>query len=66
MKIKSGSNSERRRKGKVYADCKRNTCENDIQKGDKVLLRQERENKLSTPFKRIHFTVVKKWKQCSR
>ena len=31
-------NSERKEKGKGYADCKRNECENDIQKGDKVLL----------------------------
>ena len=38
--------SEGKEKGKMYADCKRNACENDIQKGDKVLLRQERDNKL--------------------
>ena len=44
----------------MYADCKRNACENDIQKGDKVLLRQERDNKLSTPFKQVPFTVVQK------
>ena len=50
--------SERKEKGKMYADCKRNTCENDIQKGDKVLLRQERDNELSTPFKQVPFTVV--------
>ena len=52
--------SERKEKGKPYADCKRNACENDIQKGDKVLLRQERDNKLSTPFKQVPFTVVQK------
>ena len=52
--------SERKEKGKMYADCKRNACENDIQKGDKVLLRQERDNKLSTPFKQVPFTVVQK------
>ena len=31
--------SERKEKGKMYADCKRNACESDIQKDDKVLLR---------------------------
>ena len=44
----------------MYADCNRNACENDIQKGEKVLLRQERSNKLSTPFKQVPFTVVQK------
>ena len=28
--------SERKENGKMYTDCKRNACENDIQKGDKV------------------------------
>ena len=44
----------------MYADCKRNACENDSQKGDKVLLRQDRDIKLSTPFKQVPFTVVQK------
>ena len=52
--------SERKEKGKMYADCKRNECENDIQKGDKVLLRQERDNKLSTPFKQVPFLHLPK------
>ena len=52
--------SERKEKGKMHAACKRNACENDIQKGDKVLLRQERDNKSSTPFKQVPFTVVQK------
>ena len=52
--------SERKEKGKINADCKRNACENDIQKGDNVLLRQERDNKLSTLFKQLPFTVVQK------
>ena len=41
--------SERKSKGQMYADCKRNACESEIREGDKVLLRQEKENKLSTP-----------------
>ena len=52
--------SERKEKGKMYADWKRNACENDIQKGDKVLLRQERDNKLSTLFKQLPFTAAQK------
>ena len=38
--------SERKDKGTVYADCKRNAHESKIQEGDKVLLRQKKENKL--------------------
>ena len=49
--------SERKEKGKVYGDCKR---ESEIQEGDKVLQRQEKENKLSTPYKQSPFTVVQK------
>ena len=37
-------------KAKVYADKKRNAKESDISPGDKVLVKQERQNKLSTPF----------------
>ena len=37
-----------KKKGKVYADCQRNACEGEIQEGDKVLLRPEKENKLSS------------------
>ena len=40
--------SERKEKGKVYADCQTNACEGEIQEGDKVLLRPEKENKLSS------------------
>ena len=44
------SESERKEKRKVCANCKRKVHESEIQKGDKVLLRQEKENKLSTPY----------------
>ena len=44
----------------MYADCKRNAQESKIQEGDKVLLRQEKENKLSTTYKQSPFTVVQK------
>ena len=51
--------SERKEKGKVYADCQRNERESEI-RGDKVLLRQEKEKKLSTPYKQSPFTVIQK------
>ena len=41
--------SERNEKGKVYADCQRNGSESEIRaRFEKVLLRQEKESKLST------------------
>ena len=43
-----------------HADCQRNARESEIQEGDKVLLRQEKENKLSTPYKQSPFTVIQK------
>lgn len=51
---------ERKEKGKEYADKRRNAQDSNIKKGDKVLLRQEKTNKLSTPFKSTPFTVVQK------
>ena len=50
--------SERKEKGNVYADCRRNARESEIREGDKVLLRQKKENKLSTPYKQSPFTVI--------
>ena len=47
-------------KGKVYAECQKNARESEIREGDKVLLRQEKENKLSTPYKQSPFTVIQK------
>ena len=52
--------SERKEKGKVYADCQRNAGESEIREGDKVLLRQEKENKLSRPYKQSPFTAIQK------
>ena len=43
--------NERKEKRKVYTDKKSNARGSEIREGDKVLLRQEKENKLSTPFK---------------
>ena len=47
-------------KGKVYADKRRNACESDIREGDTVLVKQDRENKLSTPFAKTPVKVVSK------
>ena len=37
---------------------RKNTSRNDSQEGDKVLLNQERDDKLTTPFKQIPFIFV--------
>ena len=52
--------AEKKRKGKIYADHKRNAVESTIQTGDKVLMRKEEKNKLSTTFKGEPFTVIQK------
>ena len=44
----------------MYADCQRNALEREIREGNKVLLRQEKENKLSTPYKQRPFTANQK------
>ena len=51
---------EMKEKGKVYADKRRNACESDIREGDTVLVKQDRENKLSTPFAKTPVKVVSK------
>ena len=48
--------SERKAKGKVYAEYQRNAQEREIREGDKVLLRQEKENKLSRQYIQSPFT----------
>ncbi len=55
---------ERKAKGKIYADIKRNAVGSGIQKGDKVLLRQEWTDKLSTNFKSEPFTVLERNRNC--
>ena len=55
MKLETATGRERR-KGRCRLQKK--CCENDIPKGDKLLLKRERANLLSTPFKQEPFTVV--------
>ena len=50
--------SERKEKGTVYADYRRNAHESKIEEGDSVLLRQEKKNILSTTYKQSPFTVM--------
>ena len=52
--------SENKGKGKLYADTKRRAVESTIEVGDKVLVKQDRENKFSTPFNPKPYTVVDK------
>jgi len=52
--------SEKKGKGKVYSDAKRNAKESEIVPGDKVLLKQNRNNKLDTPFSSDKYTVIDK------
>ena len=51
---------EMKAKAKHYADKKRNSQESDLAPGDKVLVKQERKNKLSTPFASEPYDVVTK------
>ena len=44
----------------MYADKRANAKPSPIQEGDMVLLRQEKKNKLSTPFEGIPYTVFQK------
>ena len=53
--------SEEKGKGKEYADRKRLATYSDIQKGDKVLFKQKRENKMQTKFKPLLHKVVEKY-----
>ena len=52
--------AERKEKGKIYADKKRNAVESNIQAGDKVLMKQDKKNKLSTFFNPEPFRVLQK------
>ena len=49
-----------KQKMKMYADKRANAKPSPIQEGDVVLLRQEKKNKLSTPFEGIPYTVFQK------
>ena len=52
--------SEKKGKGKLYTDKKRGAVESNIEVGDKILVKQDRENKFSTKFNPNPYTVVEK------
>ena len=52
--------SEEKEKGKDYSDTKRKAVLNDIVPGDKVLVKQSRENKLSPNYRPEPMTVTNK------
>lgn len=52
--------AEQKAKAKIYADNKRNARYSEVTIGDQVLLRQEKQNKLSTPFSPIPYKVMAK------
>lgn len=48
----------RKEKGRIRANKVRRVRESMVEQGDKVLLRQRKENKLSTPFEQDPYTVI--------
>ena len=50
---------EMKEKGKMYADVKRNAAYNDLQVGDKVLLKQNENNKMPTVYHKDPFIITK-------
>lgn len=55
--------SQSERKMKKYADQRAHARKSMIQEGDKVLLRQEKHNKLSSPFEAIPYIVQQRIKR---
>ena len=49
--------SENKQKGKIYSDNKPGTHDSEISPGDKVLVCQEKENKLLTTFRPSHLKL---------
>lgn len=52
--------AEQKEKGKIYSDKRRRAVESDIYTGAKVLVKQNSEHKLSTPFNASPFKVVER------
>ena len=52
--------AEMKEKGRLYADTRRGAKDSDIHSGDKVLVKQDRENKMSTRFNPSPFKVVER------
>ena len=56
--------AEIKEKGKMYADVKRNTVNNDLKVGDKVLLKQNESNKISTVCRKDPFIITERKGNC--
>ena len=54
------NDTKRKQKMKEYFDLKRNTKPADLKVGDSVLVKQEKKNKLSTPFNPEPITIKNK------
>lgn len=48
----------RKEKGRIHANKVRRAKESTVKQGDKVLRRQQKQNKLSTPYERDAYTVI--------
>lgn len=59
LEVKDKDN-EMKAKGKMYIDSRRNAVKSEVSVGDKVLVKQQKKNKLSTPFKAKPAVVVNK------
>ena len=58
--LSSVRQKDAKQKMKMYADKRANAKPSPTREGDTVLLRQEKKNKLSTPFEGIPYTVFQK------
>ena len=57
----SDNDAEMKGKAKLYADQTRRAAESQLQPGDSVLLKQKRENKLTTTFAPVPHKVISKY-----
>ena len=53
------NDEERKQSAKIYADSKRRAKHSEIQIGDTVICQQKKQNKLSTRFNPVPYTVIK-------
>ena len=58
------NDAEMKEKRKMYADVKRNAVNNDLKVGDKVLLKQNESNKMSTVYRKDPFIITERKGNC--
>ena len=54
------NDAEMKEKGKMYIDVKRNAVNKDLKVGDKVLLKQNESNKMSTVYRKDPFIITER------